>query len=130
MNKRYYKSNYGGGDITALQYITELVIAKFAGCDLPDKFWELNKYKKLWGKHAKDVAILLKQYSPEVISAGLKDSRLRKLRSVHPKAAFMWKSIFDYYTKILSRIKTTEIKDGISGINRKPFKPKNSRSNI
>ena len=98
-DKCCYKSGYGGGWVTAHQYITELAFAKFAAATLPDKFWTLDKYKKTWGRHAMNVSSLLKIYHSEALINGLRDKRLNKLKSLHAKASFMWKKVFDFYQK-------------------------------
>ena len=123
MSNRNYKSSYGGGDITAAQYVTEKVFAKFASGDLPDKFWTLPQHKKNWSRYAKEVHTLLKTYSPEAIVRGLEDYRLRRLTSVHAKAAFMWKPVFDFYQKKLDAKKPSKpIDKGVSGSGRKSHK--------
>ena len=131
-----YCSGYGGGWITAHQYITEIAFAKFAKATLPEKFWELEEYKKGWSWQAKNVAKLLKAYHPEALIDGLRDSRLNRLKSLHAKASFMWKRIFDYYQKVEETKRTMATQEVLEEEVEKPmhssktprpnFKPKKS----
>jgi hypothetical protein len=126
--KSQYLSGYGGGYVTAPQYITELVCAKFAKQTLPEKFWQIDKYKKTWGRYAKEVNILLKQYPAQALISGLRDRRLNRLRSIHAKAAFMWKPVFDWHKRKLEaaeKVHVVEKEDDVpvlSTVGRPPMK--------
>lgn len=79
-----YLSSYGGGYIRADQWVTEKlcsVIAKKSGSELPDKFWSLPKWDKIFRRQVQIAASLLILHDAEVIYASLKDKRLRNIRS-------------------------------------------------
>jgi hypothetical protein len=102
MNK--YQSCMGGGEITAAQFVMEkflLLLASQEKTNLPEKFWQLDKYKQLWKRHVRSVHKLLKVYEVEAITSGLKDRRLKNLRSLSQKAAWLWKPVFDKHQKIV-----------------------------
>jgi hypothetical protein len=100
MNK--YLSERGAGEITAQQYIMEqflILLAKQEHSALPDYFWKLDKYKKLWKRHIRDLVARIKEYGEVPIIRALKDKKLSRLYSFSKKSAFIWKPVLDKYKK-------------------------------
>jgi len=125
-DKCCYRSSYSDSDlyITPLQYITEIFFERTAKGALPNEFWRLPQYKKEWGRRAKEVAALLKKYIPEAIIQGLRDPRLKNLQSLHAKASFSYKKVFDEYEnrlKVQEKLDVEEVKP-VSGETRQPFR--------
>lgn len=99
--KYCYRSNYGGGWITAPNYIVELIMEKKAKKDqkpLQQKFWEKPPYNKQYIKQIKDANSLLKKYSVWAIESALKDYRTRDVYSLGAK--FILIPIIEEYEKI------------------------------
>jgi len=79
-----YLSAYGGGYVRADQWITEklcALIAKKQGSELPDKFWNLPKWKSIFRRQVQMASSLLITYDADAISSALRDKRLYNLRS-------------------------------------------------
>jgi hypothetical protein len=75
-----YKSKYSNSEVTAAQYITELICEKLAQkkqTDLPQKFWTLPEWKRFFAQQVISANSLLKLYSATAI-----------IRALRNKAAF------------------------------------------
>jgi len=82
--KTKYASDYGGGYIRADQWITEklcALISKKQGSELPDRFWNLPKWKSIFRRQVQLASSLLIMYDARSIYLSLKDKRLSNLRS-------------------------------------------------
>ena len=91
-------SSYGGGYIRQDQWVTEklcALIAKKAGSELPDKFWNLPKWKTTFRRQVQLAASLLVLYDAEAISRTLRDKRCKNVRSF---AAF---NSVDFFSAVL-----------------------------
>jgi hypothetical protein len=100
MNK--YISECGAGEITAQQYVMEqflIILARQEHSTLPDFFWKIDKYKKLWKRHVRAINARIKEYGEVPMIRALQDKNLSRLRSFDYKAAFMWKPILEKYKK-------------------------------
>lgn len=115
MGKNYteksgFPSQYGGGYISPAQYLTEKLCVKIARLqkkDLPDHFWELPEWNKLFRRHVGEANKLLKQYNMNVILAALKDKLVWNMTSFcFPP----FKKLLEKYKKILSEVIPTTIK--------------------
>ena len=87
MNKiKRYPSRYGGGNITAAQFLAELACEHDAlrkKQKLPNKFWNHNRWKRSFLSQVQAAYPLLKIYDDEVIiNAFSSNPQLYSLRSV------------------------------------------------
>ena len=97
-----YISERGAGEITAQQYIMEqflIILARQEHSALPDYFWKLDKYKKLWKRHVRSINNIIKEYGEIPVVRALKDKRLGRLYSFSKKSAFIWKPVLEKYKK-------------------------------
>jgi hypothetical protein len=97
--KSIFESNYGGGNISAAQYITEQIcsnISKKRQSELPQKFWNLPEWNKIFRGQIPAANKLLKFYPYQVIVATLRDKRLWWLESLRAKQLL---PILDEYLK-------------------------------
>jgi hypothetical protein len=86
--KSNFQSNYGGGNISPAQYITEQICAKIAkkkGSELPPKFWVLPAWEKYFRQQIPAANKLLKKYPYQVIVVALRDKRMWWLESLRAK---------------------------------------------
>ena len=86
--KYCYQSKYGGGWITAPNYLVELIMEKLAkkeGRTLPKRFWAAAPYDKVYRKQIKDANHLLEEYSVWAIESALNDDRTRNIYSLGAK---------------------------------------------
>lgn len=84
-DKSRWPSNYGGGWISAPQYLAEclcVLIAKQRREELSDKFWNKPEWKKTHRWQVILASRLLKEYPAEVILSALRDRRCRDVRSL------------------------------------------------
>ena len=82
--KSGFPSQYGAGFISPAQYLTEKLcvrIARLQKKDLPDHFWELPEWNKLFRRHIVEANKLLKNYEINVILAALKDKMVWNMTS-------------------------------------------------
>ena len=82
--KSRYPSQYGGGWVSAAQYLTEclcVLIAKQGKKELLDNFWNEKQWTAIFRRQAGLAAKLLKIHPPEVILNALRDRRCWKIRS-------------------------------------------------
>jgi hypothetical protein len=106
-----FASDYGGGYIRPDQWVTErlcAVISKKEGVELPDKFWNLPKWRSMFRRQVQLAASLLVMYEAEPISRALKDKRSYNVRSF---AAF---NSVPFFSKILDEYQAkyeTELKE-------------------
>ncbi len=85
MSNRKYESRYGGGQITAAQFLAEIMCERKAAIDkndLPVKFWNNPKWKKFFCLQVIYANSLLKLYSDKAILSVLKDPRTKKIYSL------------------------------------------------
>ena len=83
--KSIFESSYGGGNITPSQYITEILCGKIAykkGQELPNHFWKLPEWNKIFRQQIPAANKLLKKYSFFVILKALRDKRVWGLTSL------------------------------------------------
>ena len=91
-------SSFGGGYVRSDQWITEKLcslIAKKQNKELPDKFWNLPEWGKIFRRQVQIASSLLIIYDAEAVSSALRDKRLSNLRSF---AAF---STVKFFTDVL-----------------------------
>ena len=72
---RPYRSRYGGGFLTAQQFLAEGMCARLARnkkFDLPDRFWNLPTWKRTFLAQLRFANGLVKLYDPKAIVAALK----------------------------------------------------------
>lgn len=115
-------------EVTAAQYITEIICEKKAqkdGLDLHYRFWTLKKWEKFFRDQIATANKLLKDYDAKAIIKALNDPKAKTIYSL--RAPFL-KDIIITQQKILETINTTltqnfERKDNInhrvSGQNKK-----------
>jgi hypothetical protein len=87
-DKNCFQSRYGGGWITAAQYITEflcVVIAKCERQELFDRFWDKPYWNKVFRRQVGEANKLLAEYSVDVILEALRDRRCYRLKSFGAK---------------------------------------------
>lgn len=83
-DKCKFKSRYGGGYLSSSQYIMEIFcenIAKQKGATLPDQFWKVEPWAKLFRQQIPAAVSLVKEYPVEVVSATLRDNKICKKMS-------------------------------------------------
>jgi len=93
-----FASDYGGGYIRPDQWVTErlcALISKRDNSELPDKFWNLPKWRTMFRRQVQLAASLLIIYDAEPISRTLRDKRSYNVRSF---AAF---NSVPFFSKIL-----------------------------
>jgi len=93
-----FSSDYGGGYIRPDQWVTErlcALVAKRNNSELPDKFWNLPKWKTMFRRQVQLAASLLIMYDAEPISRAIRDKRSYNVRSF---AAF---NSVPFFSKIL-----------------------------
>lgn len=76
--KRPYQSKHGGGNITAAQYIIEIICTKKAIVEkksLPRKFWLHASWQAFFKRWLKITHQMLKKYEPLAIINALQDSK-------------------------------------------------------
>jgi len=110
-----YASDYGGGYIRPDQWVTErlcAVISKKENSELPDKFWNLPKWKSMFRRQVQLAASLLVMYDPEPISRALRDKRSYNIRSfaAFNSVPFFSKVLDEYQAKYDAELKSEEIK--------------------
>jgi hypothetical protein len=121
-----YQSCRGGGNITAAQFVMEhllLLLAKQKRTTLPEKFWQLDEYKKLWKRHVRSVHARLKEYDAVVITKALQDRKLSRLASLSNNASWLWKPTFDKYQRqfdIQQELKQENISTNCDPTKRRP----------
>ncbi len=128
-----FTSNYGAENITASQFIVEFLCAKIAqkkGQELPNHFWNLSEWNKLFKQQVPAANKLLKKYSFFVILDALRDKRLYSLNSL--RAPFFI-PILDEYQKALDlkySIYPLELKEDFIEEEQVIAKPIGNKSNI
>jgi len=114
-DKTPYQSSYGAGYIRADQWVTEklcALMAKKAGSELPDKFWDLPKWKSIFRRQVQLASSLLILYDAAAISMTLRDKRSYNIRSfaAFNSVPFFSKVLDEYQAEVDSRNKAEEIK--------------------
>jgi sulfur relay (sulfurtransferase) DsrC/TusE family protein len=80
-----YKSRYGGGWLTGAKFIAEGMVARLArkeGVDLPQKFWDLPRWKRHFFMQLRHAYCLTKLYSIGSIIAALRTPKGKKVYSL------------------------------------------------
>ena len=100
-------SEYGGGYIRRDQWITEKLCANIArseNIELPDKFWNLSKWSKIFRRQVALAAGLLLSFRAEAVFASLQDKRLYKMYSflAFGKVPRFYKVLTDNQNRILA----------------------------
>ena len=100
-------SEYGGGFIRHDQWITEKLcgnIAKSKNIELPDKFWNLPEWSKIFRRQIALAAGLLLTFKAEAIFASLQDKRLYKVYSflAFGKLPYFYKVLADNQNRLLA----------------------------
>ena len=100
-------SEYGGGYIRRDQWITEKLcanIAKSENIELPDKFWNLPKWSKIFRRQVALAAGLLLSFRAEAVFATLQDKRLYKMYSflAFGKIPSFYKILTDNQNRLLA----------------------------
>jgi len=78
-NKCRFKSRYDGGFLSSSQYIMEIfceIIAKQQKKELPENFWKIEPWAKIFKQQIPAAVALLNKYPVEVVSATIKDNRI------------------------------------------------------
>jgi len=112
--KNSHLSDYGGGYVREDQWITERLcslIAKKNGSELPDKFWNLAKWKSIFRRQVQIAVSLLQVYESEAVSRALRDKRCKNVRSfaAFKAGTFFSKVLKEYQAKYELEIKSKEI---------------------
>lgn len=95
--KSQYQSKYGGGFITAAQFITELICehaARSTSRQLFDFFWDSPEWKKDFLAQLTHANKLLKQYTPEVIISVLLHPSLKYKKVTSLGAKWLLEPLF------------------------------------
>lgn len=110
--KSPYPSIYSPGKYISInQFLGELVSQRAAFKDnkeLPQKFWELKKWRQYLVFQIKLASNLLKEYSPEVIIKALRDP---KGRSIYSLGAPHLKALLEKYAKMPKIDITQEVEE-------------------
>ena len=111
--KQPYLSAYGGGYVRPDQWVTEklcALIAKKQGSELPDKFWNLPKWRSIFKRQVQMASSLLIMYDAEAVSAALRDKRLYNVRSFGAFSCTYFSKVLDeHQTQIDSNAKKESI---------------------
>lgn len=86
-----FPSRYGGGNVTAAQYITECLCWLIARQDkkvLVDQFWKHAPWDHIFRNQIPAANALIQEYHPNVVIAMLRDKRCWKLRSLRARSIF------------------------------------------
>lgn len=110
---RTFESRFGGGWISAAQYLAETMCArnaKFNKTELPPKFWNHKPWKDYYLYQIKLANSLLKKYSQSIIFQSLRTPNGVKVISL--KSPFLQKEIAVIEKKNAQQeIKTTEVEN-------------------
>ena len=90
--KSCYESRFGGGWITAAQYLAENMVARRARSEktsLPPKFWEIDKWKKDFLLQIRHANTLLADFCLDAILRTLRNSRCKNVYSLGLKSVIM-----------------------------------------
>jgi len=89
---RPYKSRFGGGYISGVQYLAENMCARLARRDrveLHERFWKSARWEKEFRLQTVHAAKLLKDYSMEAIIAALQTTRGKQVYSLGLKSVLV-----------------------------------------
>jgi len=129
-NKSTFKSIYSDSFVTPAQYLTEalcFLVARQAGRDLADKFWEEKEWAKFFRRQVALANELLKDYDIKAILSALKDRRVKnKIRSLGAK--FMLVPIIKEYQKKINYQDTKIEVTPKADTTKRPRKPVGKRS--
>ena len=100
-NKSKFLSAYGAGYVREDQWLTEklcALIAKKQGRELPDKFWKLAEWSKIFARQVQLASSVLLMYDSEAVAKALRDKRMRNLNSFAAlKSSNFFSKIVDEY---------------------------------
>lgn len=100
MTKKYISKYSNGKEITAAQYITEIICEKRAkqnNEDLHYKFWLSKKWSSFYRNQIASANKLVEKYNPNAIIRALSDKKAEKIYSL--RAPFLL-PIIDQYQKV------------------------------
>lgn len=123
-----YPSRYSNGkDVTAAQYITELICEHKAICDKLDlhyKFWINKEWSKYYRDQIATANKLLKKYDPKSIIRALNDTKASKIYSL--RAPHLIAIIEKHETIVKNESNSLEI--DINRSKNKSFRNKNQQN--
>lgn len=79
-----YPSQRGGQWVTAAQFIVEELCVKIAAAkqvDLPERFWQLPEWSKVFRRHVRDANNLLKKHDANLIMKVMRNPLLYKMQT-------------------------------------------------
>jgi hypothetical protein len=85
MTDAKYESRFGGGAVTAAQWLAEYVVARGArarGEEPPRQFWKQPKWEREFRRQLREALALLKLHDPAAVSAALQSPRGLKTLSL------------------------------------------------
>lgn len=91
--KSNFPSSYGGGWVSAGQYLAEIACERIAAKDgkaLPPKFWNSEVWKKIFMQQLLAANSLLKIYAPQAVAAAF-----RRSKNVYSLRAKFWDKALD-----------------------------------
>lgn len=120
-----YESRFGGGWITAENYLAENMVARKArskGQSLPQRFWEDAYWRKEMLAQIRHAASLLKEFSIEAILSALRHSDAKYIYSLGLRSTLVplirkSQALLDYQTGLPA----TQVED--INIRQKPLPP-------
>ena len=89
--KACFQSKFGGGWITAPQFLAEIMCERFAqsqGDHLSERFWDDSYWLKKFTQQATQASVFLKEYDIDVILKALAHPDLKRVYSFGLKSAF------------------------------------------
>jgi len=123
-----YKSKYchEGKEVSAAQYLAELMcerVARQKNVELPDRFWQADKWNTIFRRHITQCLRLLKLFSEESVVKAFHDDRTKDFISFGNP---LFKSIIRQYekereAKLKQPLEKTVIETEGGSIQRKPF---------
>ena len=135
MSKKKLRSLKSDSQVTEAQYLTELLcinIATLDGKDLPNKFWNIPKWKRIFRTQVQFASSLLGAYSFQAIACAIKDKRSYKIHSFRaPWLVPIIQEYQDKFDKLNSDLENTPTLEKIDIEKYKPrprMKKKNSLS--
>jgi len=130
MAKKYPSRYSNGKDISAAQYITEIICekkAKLDSLDLHFRFWLNKKWSAFYKNQIATAYKLLKKYDANAIIRALNDAKSVKIYSLR---APMLEPIIEHHQKILSAENTEITKEYERKTDELIFGKKSNKKNI
>jgi hypothetical protein len=101
-----FQSKFSENFVSSAQYITEIFcehIARQKHSDLPNHFWKLNEWEKLYKNQITEVYKLLKHYSVHSILSAIRDKR--SYNSYSLRGPWFIKIVKEYHYKEIQKEK-------------------------